>query len=184
VFLANILPELQLGVLSQIEGPKLTACDTMNFYIEGYRADLMKTIASVDAIILNDAECRQLTGKPILLEAGRATLEMGPGIVIVKKGEHGAMMFTRDSFFSAPAYPCESLFDPTGAGDSFAGGFMGYLAKTGDTSRQNIRRAVIYGTVMASFCVEQFSVAGMASLSQNDIDARYRDLKEISHFEL
>jgi len=108
---------------------------------------------------------------------------MGPSAAIVKKGEHGALMFTRDSIFSAPAYPCESVFDPTGAGDSFAGGFMGHLAATGDTSESNIRRAVIYGTVMASFCVEKFSVEGMASLETADIERRFRMLKQVSHFE-
>ena len=184
VFLAPILPELQLSVLDQVESLKFSACDTMDFYIEGYRADLLKTIASVDAMIMNDSECRQLADEPNLVKASRVVLSMGPGIVIVKKGEHGALLFTSESCFSAPAYPCEAVFDPTGAGDAFAGGFMGHLARTGDLSDANIRRAVIYGTVMASFCVEQFSVAGMASLTQNDIDARYRDLKEISHFEL
>ena len=183
VFLANIIPALQASVLDQVASPKLVACDTMNYYIEGYRDDLLDTIRRVDVMLLNDSECRELAGEPNLIRASRAILEMGPSAAIVKKGEHGALMFTRDSIFSAPAYPCESVFDPTGAGDSFAGGFMGHLAATGDTSESNIRRAVIYGTVMASFCVEKFSVEGMASLETADIERRFRMLKQVSHFE-
>ncbi|HEY5501686.1 MAG TPA: PfkB family carbohydrate kinase [Candidatus Anoxymicrobiaceae bacterium] len=183
VFLANIIPALQASVLDQVASPKLVACDTMNYYIEGYRDDLLDTIRRVDVMLLNDSECRELVGEPNLIRASRAILEMGPSAAIVKKGEHGALMFTRDSIFSAPAYPCESVFDPTGAGDSFAGGFMGHLAATGDTSESNIRRAVIYGTVMASFCVEKFSVEGMASLETADIERRFRMLKQVSHFE-
>ena len=155
----------------------------MNYYIEGYREDLMDTIRRVDVMVLNDSECRELAGEPNLIKASRAVLQMGPSTAIVKKGEHGALMFTHDGMFSAPAYPCESVFDPTGAGDAFAGGFMGHLASTGDTSEQNIRRAVIYGTVMASFCVEKFSVDGMASLEPADIERRFRMLKQVSHFE-
>ncbi len=183
VFLANIIPALQASVLDQVASPKLVACDTMNYYIEGYRDDLLDTIRRVDVMLLNDSECRELAGEPNLIKASRAVLDMGPSTAIVKKGEHGALMFTRDSIFSAPAYPCESVFDPTGAGDSFAGGFMGHLAATGDTSESNIRRAVIYGTVMASFCVEKFSVEGMASLETADIERRFRMLKQVSHFE-
>jgi sugar/nucleoside kinase (ribokinase family) len=183
VFLANIIPALQSSVLDQVSSPKLVACDTMNYYIEGYRDDLLDTIRRVDVMVLNDSECRELADEPNLIKASRAVLEMGPTTAIVKKGEHGALMFTRDAFFSAPAYPCESVFDPTGAGDAFAGGFMGHLAATGDTSEQNIRRAVIYGTVMASFCVEKFSVDGMASLETADIERRFRMLKQVSHFE-
>ena len=183
VFLANIIPALQSSVLDQVASPKLVACDTMNYYIEGYRDDLLDTIRRVDVMVLNDSECRELASEPNLIKASRAVLDMGPSTAIVKKGEHGALMFTRDAMFSAPAYPCESVFDPTGAGDSFAGGFMGHLAATGDTSEANIRRAVIYGTVMASFCVEKFSVEGMASLETADIERRFRMLKQVSHFE-
>lgn len=184
VFLANILPALQGAVLEQVSGPRFTACDTMDFYIEGYREDLLETIAKVDAMVINDSECRELAGHPNLITAARTILAMGPKTVIVKKGEHGAMMFTGDECFSAPAFPCESVFDPTGAGDSFAGGFMGHLARTGDLSGPNVRRAVIYGTVMASFCVEAFSVGGMSSLDPAHIDARFRALKDLSQFEL
>ena len=183
VFLANIIPALQSSVLDQVSSPKLVALDTMNYYIEGYREDLLDTMSRVEVMVLNDSECRQLADEPNLIKASRSILEMGPSTAIVKKGEHGALMFTRDGMFSAPAYPCESVFDPTGAGDAFAGGFMGHLAATGDTSEQNIRRAVIYGTVMASFCVEKFSVDGMASLEPADIERRFRMLKQVSHFE-
>jgi len=183
VFLANIIPALQSSVLDQVAKPELVACDTMDYYIDGYREDLLKTMKRVDVMVLNDAECRQLTDESNLIKAARGVLDLGPTTAIVKKGEHGAMMFTRDCFFSAPAYPCESVFDPTGAGDSFAGGFMGHLASTGDTSESNIRRAVIYGTVMASFCVEKFSVDGMTGLGRSDIERRFRMLKQVSHFE-
>ena len=183
VFLANIDPELQLLVLDQVEGPELVACDTMNFWIERKRKELLDTISKVDVMIMNDAECRELAGEPNLIRASRKVLQMGPDTVIVKKGEHGALMLQGDSFFSAPAFPCESVYDPTGAGDAFAGGLMGHLAKTGDTSDANIRRAVIYGTVMASFCVEEFSVNGMASLTPGDIENRFLQLAELSHFE-
>jgi len=183
VFLANIDPELQGSVLEQVANPKLVACDTMNFWIDGKKAALMQTMRGVDVMIMNDSECRELAGEPNLIKAARMILEMGPTTVVVKKGEHGALMCTADGFFSAPAYPCESVFDPTGAGDSFAGGFMGHLAATGDTSESNIRRAVIYGTVMASFSVEQFSVDGMTRLERSDIERRFRMLKQVSHFE-
>lgn len=182
VFLGNILPSLQSSVLDQVTRPRLVALDTMNFYIEGYRDDLLETMKRVDVMVLNDSECRELASEPSLIKASRAVLEMGPSTAIVKKGEHGALMVRRDCFFSAPAFPCESVFDPTGAGDSFAGGFMGHLAQTNDLSESNIRRAVIYGTVMASFCVEQFSVEGITGLTRADIEGRYRELKQVSHF--
>jgi sugar/nucleoside kinase (ribokinase family) len=183
VFLANIDPELQLSVLDQVSSPKLVACDTMNFYIEGKRDALVELLKRIDVMIMNDSECRELTGESNLIKAARIVQEMGPKTVVVKKGEHGALMADRENFFSAPAFPCEDVFDPTGAGDSFAGGFMGHLAKTGDVSAANIRRAIIYGTVMASFSVERFSVEGMASLDRSDIESRFRALKDLSHFE-
>jgi sugar/nucleoside kinase (ribokinase family) len=183
VFLANIDPELQLSVLSQVRSPRLVACDTMNFWIEGKRDSLVELLREVDVMIMNDSECRELADEPNLIKASRIVVGMGPKAVVVKKGEHGAMMTDGESFFSAPAFPCEEVFDPTGAGDSFAGGFMGSLAKTGDISASGMRRAVIYGTVMASFCVEQFSVGGMASLEWSDIEGRVRALKDVTHFE-
>ncbi|MBU1670568.1 MAG: sugar kinase [Actinobacteria bacterium] len=183
VFLANIDPGLQLSVLDQVERPRLVACDTMNFWIERNRPELVELLSRVDIMVMNDAECRMLAEEPNLIKAARIVLGMGPDAVIVKKGEHGALMCTEEGFFSAPAYPCESVFDPTGAGDSFAGGFMGHLAGTGDVSPENIRRAIIYGTVMASFCVEDFSVDGMASLDRIDIDRRFLVLRQVALFE-
>jgi sugar/nucleoside kinase (ribokinase family) len=183
VFLANIDPELQLAVLDQVERPRLVACDTMNFYIEGRKDALLETMRRVDVMIMNDSECRELADEPNLVKASRAILEMGPHTVVVKKGEHGALMVTGDSFFSAPAFPCESVFDPTGAGDAFAGGFMGHLARSGDIGASNMRRAVIFGTVLASYCVEQFSVDGMSSLEPGDIEGRFKALKGFSDFE-
>jgi sugar/nucleoside kinase (ribokinase family) len=184
VFLANIDPELQLSVLDQVSYPKLVACDTMNFWIESKREVLAELLRRVDVMIMNDSECRELADEPNLIKAARLVLEMGPNVVVVKKGEHGALMADRGGFFSAPAFPCEDVFDPTGAGDTFAGGFIGYLAKVGDASGRNIRRAVIYGTVMASFSVEQFSINGIAALRQGDIETRFRELKDVSDFEI
>ncbi|MBN2169558.1 MAG: sugar kinase [Actinobacteria bacterium] len=183
VFLANIDPMLQLSVLDQVENPRLTACDTMNFWIEGKRLELLEMISRVDIMVLNDSECRQLADEPNLIKATRRIREMGgPETLIVKKGEHGALLFTGETVFSAPAYPLESVFDPTGAGDSFAGGFMGYLAKSGETGDSVIRQAVMYGTVMASYCVEQFSVERMSSLTWDDIRKRYEELRELTRF--
>lgn len=183
VFLANIDPELQKSVLEQVDRPRFVACDTMNFWIERKREQLLETISMVDAIVMNDAECRQLAEEPGLVKAARKVLTMGPKMVIVKKGEHGAMMFSGADVFSAPAFPLESVFDPTGAGDSFAGGLLGFLAYTADWSPANIRRAIIYGTVMASYCVEEFSVRGLFPLEPGDIEKRFLELKELSHFE-
>ena len=183
VFLANIDPELQLSVLDQVSGPRLVACDTMDFWIDGKRSALEELMRKVDVMVMNDAECRMLAGESNLIRAARAVLDLGPSTVVVKTGEHGAMLADRERFFVAPAYPCEDVFDPTGAGDSFAGGFMGYLANTGDISTASMRRAVIYGTVMASFCVEEFSVKAMESLEKTDIERRFRMLRELSHFD-
>src|SRR5688572_8891402 len=146
VFLGNIDPRLQLDVLTQVERPKLVACDTMNFWIESRRPDLLKLLEHVDCITLNDGEARQLTEHNNLVKAAKWIMGKGPTLVIIKKGEHGAFMFTKDTVFFAPAYPLEEVFDPTGAGDSFAGGFMGYLAKSGDISEANLRRAVIFSS--------------------------------------
>jgi sugar/nucleoside kinase (ribokinase family) len=137
----------------------------------------------VDTIIMNDSEVRQLAGEPNLISASRRVLDLGPDMVVVKKGEHGAFLLSAEGYFSAPAYPLESVFDPTGAGDAFAGGFMGHLGRSKDLGGANIKRAIIYGTVMASFCVEEFSVAGMDRISPNDIERRYLALKDVSHFE-
>jgi len=183
VFLGNIDPRLQLDVLTQVAKPKLVACDTMNFWIESRRPDLMRLLEQVDLITLNDAEARQLTEEFNLVKAARWIMAHGPKHVVIKKGEHGAFMFTSDSIFFAPAYPLESVFDPTGAGDSFAGGFMGYLARTGDLSEANLRRAVVYGSAMGSFAVEKFSVQRLLEITPSDIQRRVADFHKLIVFE-
>jgi sugar/nucleoside kinase (ribokinase family) len=183
VFLGNIDPRLQLDVLTQVAKPKLVACDTMNFWIESRRPDLMKLLERVDLITLNDAEARQLTEEFNLVKAARWIMQRGPTFVVIKKGEHGAFMFTASSIFYAPAYPLESVFDPTGAGDSFAGGFMGYLARTGDLSEASLRRAVVYGSAMGSFAVEKFSVDRLLEITHEDVRTRVGDFYKLVSFE-
>ena len=183
VFLGNIDPRLQLDVLQQVEKPRLVACDTMNFWIQSRRADVIALLRHVDLVTLNDGEARQLTEKVNLVQAARWIMDMGPKTVIIKKGEHGAFMFTGDSIFFAPAFPLENVFDPTGAGDSFAGGFIGYLARTGDLSEANMRRAVMYGSAMGSFAVEKFSTDRLMTLTRGEIDARIGKLKQLVAFE-
>jgi sugar/nucleoside kinase (ribokinase family) len=183
VFLGNIDPRLQLDVLGQVDSPRLVACDTMNFWIESRRPDLLKLLERVDLITLNDGEARQLTEKANLVHAARWILGHGPKYVIIKKGEHGAFMFTRETVFFAPAYPLEQVFDPTGAGDSFAGGFIGYLAQTGDLSEGNMRRAVVYGSAMGSFAVEQFSNGRLLELTRADLDRRVEEFRRLVAFE-
>jgi len=183
VFLGNIDPRLQLEVLEQVSKPKLVACDTMNFWIESRRPDLMRLLEQVDLIALNDAEARQLTEEFNLVKPARWIMARGPKYVLIKKGEHGAFMFTADTIFFAPAYPLESVFDPTGAGDSFAGGFMGYLARTGDLSEANLRRAVVYGSAMGSFAVEKFSVQRLLEITPSDIQRRVADFHKLVVFE-
>jgi sugar/nucleoside kinase (ribokinase family) len=184
VFLANIDPRLQLEVLAQVEAPTLVACDTMNFWIESRRDDLLTLLGRVDLITLNDAEARQLTGRPNLVHAARWILERGPRYVLIKKGEHGAFMFTTGSVFFAPAYPLETVFDPTGAGDAFAGGFMGYLARTNDLTEANLRRAVVVGSAMGSFAVERFSNERLLEVTPADIDRRMAEFRELVAFEI
>jgi sugar/nucleoside kinase (ribokinase family) len=183
VFLGNIDPRLQIDVLQQVDSPKLVACDTMNFWIESRRADLIRLLGKVNLITLNDAEARQLTEKANLVHAARWILEHGPRYVIIKKGEHGAFMFTKESVFFAPAYPLEQLFDPTGAGDSFAGGFIGYLAQNGDLSDANMRRAVVYGAALGSFAVEKFSNERLLTLTRSDVDKRVADVQKLVAFD-
>lgn len=182
VFLANIHPELQLDVLNQIENPQFVMLDTMNLWIDTALQSLKKVIAKSDAVILNDQEARQITGEVNLIKSARQVLSMGPKTVIIKKGEHGAFILSDQDFFSIPAYPLESLFDPTGAGDSFAGGLIGYLAKENDISPQTFRKALVYGTVIASFTVEQFSVNRLKSLPWEEIHSRYNRLTQITRF--
>ena len=191
VFLGNIDPVLQRDVLDQVERPRLVACDTMNFWIEGKPEELRKTLSRVDVLLINDAEARQLSGEWNVVKAARAIRALGPRILVVKKGEHGVLMFTEGESFAAPAYPLEEVFDPTGAGDTFAGGFVGYLAAqtAGAAAGADrdyavaLRRAVIMGSTLASFCVEAFSVDRLLRLTRPEIDARYRLFKELTHFE-
>ncbi len=183
VFLANIDPRLQLQVLEQVQKPKFVACDTMNFWIESRRGDLMALLGRVDLITLNDGEARQLTEQSNLVQAARWILARGPKTVLIKKGEHGAFMFTHNSIFYAPAFPLESVFDPTGAGDSFAGGFMGYIARTDDLSEANLRRAVVIGSAMGSFVVEAFSITRLLAVSRADIDRRVADFHRLVSFD-
>ncbi|MDH7499638.1 MAG: PfkB family carbohydrate kinase [candidate division NC10 bacterium] len=183
IFLANIDPDLQREVLHQARDPQWVAADTMNYWIEGKLSSLKKTLQEVDALIINDAEVRQLAKESNLVKAARQILTWGPSTLLVKRGEYGALLFCNESCFAAPAYPLEAVRDPTGAGDSFAGGFMGYLANTLDFSEANIRKAVIMGSVMASFNVEDFSLNRLRSLTYSEIEARYREFKRLSHFE-
>ncbi|MBI2370098.1 MAG: sugar kinase [Deltaproteobacteria bacterium] len=183
VFLANIDPELQLTVLRQMRHPRLVACDTMNFWIERKREGLERVLEKVDVVIINEAEARQLSGEPNLVRAARRILGAGPDTLVIKRGEYGALMFSNDSIFSAPGYPLESIFDPTGAGDAFAGGFLGYLANTRDLTDEGLRRAVIFGSVMASFTVEDFSLNRLRQLTYPEIEARYKEFKRLAHFE-
>jgi sugar/nucleoside kinase (ribokinase family) len=183
VFLANIDPRLQLQVLEQVERPQFVACDTMNFWIESRRGDLLDLLTRVDLITLNDGEARQLTEQANLVQAARWILARGPRTVLIKKGEHGAFMFTKESIFYAPAYPLEAVFDPTGAGDSFAGGFMGYVARTRDLSEANLRRAVVVGSAMGSFVVEAFSITRLLSVTRDDIDRRVADFHRLVSFD-
>ena len=183
VFLGNIDPRLQLEVLTQVDRPKLVACDTMNFWIESRRPDLLALLERVDLITLNDGEARQLTEESNLVKAARWILKRGPRHVIIKKGEHGAFMFNEREIFFAPAYPLEEVFDPTGAGDSFAGGFMGYLARCGEISEHNLRRAVVYGSAMGSFAVEKFSVERLLEIDRSDIARRVADFHRLVSFE-
>lgn len=182
VFLANIAPELQLHVLEQVRSPRLVVCDTMNLWIETRRPQLVETISRVDVLLLNDGEARQLAGEPNLVAAGRKLLGLGPRRVIIKKGEHGVIMLTEDTFFSLPAYPLETVFDPTGAGDSFGGGFLGSLSRGGETSEEAIRRSVVYGSVVASFAVESFSCDRLRDLTLEEIEARYGTFTDITCF--
>jgi sugar/nucleoside kinase (ribokinase family) len=182
LFLANIDPDLQMEVLKQVERPKLVACDTMNFWISSKPEALRNVIREVDIFIINEGEARQISGEANLVKAARAILKLGVRTLIVKRGEYGVLMFTGTSVFAAPAYPLEEVYDPTGAGDTFAGGFMGYLANTGNVSEEGIRQAIICGSVMASFNVEDFSLNRMKSLSYAEIEGRYRQLKAMTHF--
>jgi sugar/nucleoside kinase (ribokinase family) len=184
VVLGNINPSLQLLVINSLaKKPELLICDTMDLWINEKHNELLEVLKRVDALIVNDSEARLLASEPNLIKAAHKIMKLGPRIVIIKKGEHGALLFTEKTVFSAPAFPFEFICDPTGAGDSFAGGFIGHLARTEDLSDHNLKKAVIYGSVMASFCVGKFGIEALKDLSDLDIHRRYHDFVELSKFE-
>ena len=181
LFLANILPQLQRQVREQVDC-KFVAMDTMNYWIETAREELIKTIGVVDAVIINDSEARELAGESNLIRAAKKILTLGPKFLIVKRGEYGAALFSKDAYFATVAYPLESVFDPTGAGDSFAGGFMGYIAEHDNLDDETIRRAIIHGSVMASFNVEEFSCDRLRRLTHPEIEARVDGFRKLTQF--
>jgi len=183
LFLGNIDPVLQLDVLQQVRAPELVACDTMNYWIEGRRDELIRLLEHVNVLMVNDAEARELSGEFNLLHAARWIQALGPEIVVVKKGEHGAILFTPEVIFFAPGYPLEEIFDPTGAGDAFAGGFVGYLARNGAVSSEHLRRAVVYGSALGSFAVERFGVRRLMDLTAEEIDDRVMHFRELTAFD-
>lgn len=184
LMLGNILPSLQMKVLERLEKrPKLIVMDTMNLWIDIAKEELLKVIAKVDVLSINDEEARQLTGEHSLVKAARAIMATGPAFLIIKKGEHGALLFNKDQVFFAPALPLEEVFDPTGAGDTFAGGFIGYIAKTGDSSFENMKKAVIHGSAMASFCVEKFGTQRLENLTPADMQHRLEEFINLSRME-
>ncbi|HQZ95712.1 MAG TPA: PfkB family carbohydrate kinase [Pyrinomonadaceae bacterium] len=183
LFLANILPMLQKSVREQCPNAEFVAMDTMNFWITSMKDALIETIKVVDCIIINDAEARQLTDEPNIHKAAKAIMDLGLKAVVIKRGEYGATLFTKDNYFAAPAYPLESVFDPTGAGDTFAGGFMGYLAAHKEITEETLRRAMIYGSVMASFNVEKFGTERVDALDYPEINQRFKAFKQMTHFD-
>ncbi len=184
VMLGNLHPLVQLSVIEQMENPKLIVLDTMNFWMDNTLDDLKKVISKVDVITINDEEARQLTGEYSLVVAAQKIMEMGPNFVVIKKGEHGALLFHENDIFFAPALPLEEVFDPTGAGDTFAGGFTGYLAKTGDYSYENMKNAIIYGSALASFCVEKFGTERLVSLSKKEVHHRLQQFQSLTQFDI
>jgi sugar/nucleoside kinase (ribokinase family) len=183
VFLGNIDPVLQLDVLHQVHSPRLVACDTMNYWINGKRTDLLELLKRVDLVLLNDTEARELTGHANLLRAARWIQEHGPELVIVKKGEHGAILFANDLLFFTPGYPLEDVHDPTGAGDAFAGGFMGYIARCGSLAPQDLRRAMVYGSALGSFAVERMGIERLQHLRPAEVHDRVRSFRELTAFD-
>ncbi|MCF8435233.1 MAG: sugar kinase [Ignavibacteriales bacterium] len=182
VLLGNIDPALQLKVLDQMKNPKFVVCDTMNLWIETKKTDLLKVLGRVDVLVINDSEARLLANEPNLIKSANSIMKLGPKYLIIKKGEHGALLFGNDTIFSAPAYPLQDIFDPTGAGDSFVGGFTGYLHKSRELDFESLKRAVIYGSTMASFCVEKFSTGGIEDLTWLKIHDRFIEFHELSRF--
>ncbi len=183
VFLGNIDPDLQRAVLDQVRGPRFVACDTMNFWISSKRQSLLETLRRVDLLFVNDAEARQLAEEHNVVKAARRILSFGPKAVVVKRGEYGALFFSGEEVFAACAVPLASVFDPTGAGDSFAGGFMGYLARNGGLDHAAMRRAIVLGSVLASFTVERFSLDRLRSLEPAEILSRYAEARRLAHFD-
>ncbi len=183
LFLANILPMLQKGVREQCEKAEFVAMDTMNFWISSMKEAVIETVKVVDCVVINDAEARQLADVPNVITAAKKILDLGPKAVVIKRGEYGAALFTNKSYFAIPAYPLEAVFDPTGAGDTFAGGFMGYLASQPEINEDAMRRAMIYGSVMASFNVEKFGTERVDELTHEEINERFADFKRFTHFE-
>jgi len=182
VFLGNIDPTMQLKVLDQLTNSRLVACDTMDHWIQGSNAELQKVLRRVEILVINDSEARMLSGLHNIVKAARSILKMGPRVLLIKRGEYGVLQFTDSSVFATPAYPLEEVFDPTGAGDSFAGGFVGYLARTGDHSERGLRRAIAYGSVAASFAVEDFGLRRMIPLTLQEIEDRYRRFLALTDF--
>ena len=185
LMLGNLMPSVQKKVLDQMKKrPKLVVLDTMNFWMDLFMDDLKEALKEVDVLTINDEEARQLSGEYSLVKAAKVILAMGPKYLIIKKGEHGALLFNNNEVFFAPALPLEEVFDPTGAGDSFAGGFIGYLEKTDDISFENMKRAVIHGSAMASFCVEKFGTKRLEDLTQNDVDSRLQQFIDLVQFDI
>ncbi len=184
VMLGNLHPLVQLGVINQMNSPKLVVLDTMNFWMDCALEELKQVITKVDVITINDEEARQLSGEYSLVVAAEKIMAMGPKYVVIKKGEHGALLFNNDDIFYAPALPLAEVFDPTGAGDTFAGGFSGYLAKTGDFSYENMKTALIYGSALASFCVEKFGTERMLNLSKKEVHQRLKQFKSLTQFDI
>lgn len=183
LFLANIAPDLQLDVLRQTKRPRLVALDTMNYWITSARPALERVLSEIDLLLINEGEARQLTSEPSLVKAARKIHQMGPKTLVVKRGEYGSLLMREGDIFAAPGFPLENVFDPTGAGDTFAGGFVGYLASCKDLGDQSLRRAIIYGSVLASFNVEAFSLERLKTLTREEIDSRYKAFKSLTHFE-
>ncbi len=185
LMLGNLMPSVQQKVLSQLtKRPKLIVLDTMNFWMDIAMPELMETLKGIDVLTINDSEARQLSGEYSLVKAAQKILAMGPKVLVIKKGEHGALLFNKEEVFFAPALPLEDVFDPTGAGDSFAGGFIGYLAKTKDISFENMKRAIIFGSAMASFTVEKFGTERLIGLSQDDVSARVQEFVDLVQFDI
>ncbi len=183
LFLGNIDPDLQRAVLEQVKTPKLIACDTMNYWIENTRSSLLKTLSKIDLLIINDSEAQRLAEESNIIRAARRILSFGPKMLVIKRGEYGALLFNRKTIFSVPALPMEEILDPTGAGDSFAGGLIGYLAAAGSLDDASMRKAVVFGSVMASFDVMDFGPQRLGALTFPEIESRYREFHRLSHFE-